>query len=272
MIVHVLTVCSYKDGVYTNETYMTELTRVHAIIERLDDGVVILDPCAGMNVTRVLCVVMDQIMSRLNLHTVGMLAQTCSSLRIMTTDVHLLDYILHLIPGKNSEDTRRVFQIPRSIPLSRISRGLYSQAYSFHSAIQKYGGMNAFRDAVDSRRLVTRKRREITRARMTIAQALRDRREKLVTDAVLVLRLPPASRFHPSASLFINNVPPVMVHQEEVRLAFVIDRVCWMHYLVTYTDFTDKYEALQDVMGEYPGILRDVMDQFARPDVWPWLV
>jgi hypothetical protein len=251
---------------------MTELLRIHAIIDRLDDGVVLPpDPEAGLNITQVLCVVMDQVVPHLDLASVGMLARTCKSLRTMTTDVPLLDYLMRLLPAKNSEDTRRVFLVPRCVPLARISRGMYSQSHGLHSAIQKYGGMEAFREAVESRRRLTLKRRTMSYKRAVDALAQRARRAAMVSNAVTVLRLPPEAHYHPSARLFVNHVPPIAVEQEEVRLTFIMDRICWMHYLAMYTNFTDQLATRREVMGDYPGLANDVMQEFVRPGVWPWL-
>jgi hypothetical protein len=251
---------------------MTALAHVHVLVQGIDNMVYIRPPLDAVSVTRIMSLVMDQIVPHMDLSTIGMLAQTCKSFQALTSNVGLLDYLMHLLPQKNSETTRRCFLIPRSMPLSRISRGLYSQAHSFHSAIQKYGGMHEFRDAVERRRKLTVKRRDMMHARAMIEETSRGRRMQLVINAVEVLMLPVLYRYHSSATLFVNNIPPIHASLEETRLSFIMENMCWVEYLVVHTDFRVQCVHRRELLGDYEGLERDVMGQFVKPDVWPWLV
>ena len=242
---------------------------VYTLFQRLQDGVIGPVP----DVVHLFSVVIDLFMPHLNILTLGLMAQTCKSWRVMTSHVELLNYFLRLMPPSNSEATRLRFLIPRAMPLHRISRGFYSQPHSFILAIQKYGGLKGFRAAVEKRRVMTNNRRECQRNRLAAATAARVKRSGLVTDAMTVLGLPANTymAFTP-AILFVNNVPPLPKWMEEHQLAKIVDQVCWLHYLSNFTDFHEQCEVRIEIMGDYPGLFRDVMYDYTRPSIYPWLV
>lgn len=249
---------------------MTELTRIHEILIGLEDGVVSCRP--HVSLVQIFRLVIDQLTPHLDISTIGIIARTCKSLSVMTSDVTFLDYLLRLIPSSNSEQTRRRFLIPRTAPICRISRGLYSQSDSLHLAIQKYGGMNEFRYAVEKRRIMTIKRRNQKRERLLQATIARMRRSIMVTDAMEVLGLPADTHLlYPPAILFINNIPPIPMILAEIRLARIVETVCWLFYLRNYTDFYEACETRREIMGDYPGLTRDVSDDYEKPLKWPWL-
>ncbi|KAJ1464620.1 hypothetical protein T484DRAFT_1757967 [Baffinella frigidus] len=251
---------------------MAALAHVHVLVQGIDVMVHVTGVPSVVDVTRIISVAFDHILPHMDLSTIGMLAQTCKSFRALTSDVGLLDYVMRLLPQRNSHATRRCFLIPRSMPLSRISRGLYSQAHSLHSAIQKYGGMHEFRGAVRRRRELTIKRRAMLYIRTAVERASRGRRLQMVIHAVDVLKLPVLSRYRASAALFINNVPPIHESLEEDRLSVILDNMCWVHHLFFHTDFCEQCESRRELVGDYEGLERDVMDGIVKPDVWPWLV
>jgi len=251
---------------------MVVLARVHVLVQMFDGREHVAGAPSVMSVTQLMSVVIDHIVPHMDLSTIGMLAQTCKSFQALTSDIGLLDYVMHLLPQRNSKATRRRFLIPHSTPLSRISRGLYSQAHSLHSAIQKYGGMHEFRDAVMRRRKLTIRRREMVHTRAAIERTSRERRLHMVINAVDVLMLPVLSRYRAAATMFINNVPPIHESLEEGRLSVILDNMCWAHHLVFHTDFSEQCEIRRELVGDYEGLERDVMNGIIRPDVWPWLV
>ena len=250
---------------------LSTMTHVHSIVQGIDCNDTHFDRISVVNFIKITSLVVDHVIPHLNLSTLGMLAQTCKSFRKLTTDVTAVDYVIKLLPQRNSRDTRRCFLIPRSVPLLKISRGVYSQAHSFHSTIQKYGGMLGFRDAVERRRKLTHIRRQTMIAKAFAERMSRDRRLQMIVDALAILKLPALSRYHTTVTLFINNVPPVHVLLEEARLSLIMENMCWVHHLVNHTDFTEHCQIRRALVGDYQELERDIMDEFARPDVWPWL-
>ena len=94
----------------------------------------------------------------------------------------------------------------------------------------------------------------------------------MVTDAMAVLGLPANTHLiYAPAILFVNNVPPVPEWMEEHQLEIIVENVCWLYYLSTYTDFREQCEIRGDMMGEYPGLVRDVLQDYAKPPIYPWL-
>jgi hypothetical protein len=246
------------------------VTHIHLLLQGVDESS--QDSLIIVNMKQVISFVMDHILPHMFLATVGLLAQTRKSFRFLTSDVPFLGYLMKLLPLQNSECTRRCFLLPRPVSLFRISRGMYCQAYSLHSAIQKYGGLHNFRVAVERRRKLTIKRREMRSKRALVAKTSRDRRLQMIINAVDVLMLPVHYRHHTLATLFINNIPPIPVSFEEERISVIVENICWVQYLVNYTDFCEQCENRRGQIGEYEGLERDVMHEFTKPEIWPWLL
>jgi hypothetical protein len=273
---------------------MTEPSYIHALIQGLDDGVGTnyvspyivqrrirkATPLSRSSHTRPLFnilqlfrIVMDQLVPHLDLSAIGVMARTCKSLRVMTSDGIFLRYILRLLPQSNCKETRRRFLIPSSMPLCRIARGVYSQSCSLLRAIETHGGMDGFRTAVAKRRIVTIKRRKMSHDRFLLVLVARKRRMTMLTDAMEVLGLPHSAHMsYPPSMLFVNNVPPIPLEIEEFRLSRIVECVCWCHYLRSYTNFHEACETRREVMGDYPGLERDVVEEYDRPEAWPWLI
>ena len=264
---------------------MTELSHVHGLVQALGDGDLrkggggfdlgdgdLRKGGGGFDLVQLFRLVMDQIVPHLEISTIGMMGRTCKSLRGMTSNETFLNYMLRLLPHSNSLQTRRRFLIPRSMPLHRITRGFYSQPHSLLLAIDKYGGMKGFRTAVEKRRIVTTTRRNMANVRFAQREAGRMRRLDMVTDAMKVLCLPPNTRYkYPLTMLFVNNVPPVPQEMETYRIIRIVEGMCWLHYLTTYTDFHEACDNRREIMGDYPGLVRDVVEDYDRPTKWPWL-
>ena len=248
---------------------MTDCFRVHEIFHALDnDGVV-----GNVKLIRIIPILFETFVQYLDIQTCSMISRCCKSLRPITSDVFFLEYLLRMLPQTNSEQTRHRFLIPRSKELLRLSRGSYSQSHSLHLALQKYGNLDGFRAAVEKRREMLKVRRKRIEDRELAVYISRTRRAKMLRDAVDVLGLPVESHlFNATALLFMNNVPPIPQILEENRLARIMETMCWLYYLRTYTGFHEQCETRLEIMGDYPGLERDISLEYEKPSVWPWLV
>ena len=246
---------------------------VHELVNGLDDAVVPGGSHKGVShLNLLLRVVLDHLMPHLDISSIGMMARTCKSLRVMTSNGTLLDHLLLLLPQINSEQTRRRFLIPRSVALRRISRGVYSQPHGLKLAIDKYGGMDGFRKAVQKRHTLTIKRRKLVYDRYVQKLVTRANRLTVVSDAFEVVGLPPGTHLsYPAAILFVNNIPAVNIEIEDYRLSRIVECACWLYYLHHYTDFCERCESRREIMGDYPGLERDILQEYDKPLVWPWL-
>ena len=111
------------------------------------------------------------------------------------------------------------------------------------------------------------------RERLFVANAARMKRSDMVKDAMAVLGLPSNTHLiYAPVVLFVNNVPPVPEWMEEHHLALIVENICWLYYLNNYTDFYEARELRREVMGDYQGLVRDVLQDYAKPSIYPWLI
>jgi hypothetical protein len=191
---------------------------------------------------------------------------------MLTTDVQLLHFVFGRIPSQNARDTRRRFFIPKKITLERVSMYRYSQQHAFMHAMQTYSGLEAFRYAVARRRVMADRRRERARVAQAILIAHTNRRRQLVKDAIEVVQLPQTYlQIQVHCIRFVHIMRPTTHEHEEFLLSVLIERVCWVYYLETHTDFGDRVKQRIELMGYYPGLQSDIEDEFTRPLSWPWL-
>ena len=271
--VHIKHMINHRCG-FQKRIQMTALTRVHAMVSRLGTDV---PPAAFLNFFGV---VMDQVLQHMDLESVAMLARSCKSLRVLTTDVELLSYVLQLVRQRNAFETRRTFMLSRSIPLCRTSRARYSQTYAFDVAMQAHGGLDEFRYAVSKRRKLITRRRDMAEARIQFHIRVRLRRIRMVTEALEVAGLPHMARINTpnttethmqTAMVMFLNTPFLSNGREEFHINRMLEQFCWEHFLKFHTDFDTRVQQRIDIVGTYPGIGRDIADEFQRPDVWPWM-
>jgi hypothetical protein len=250
---------------------MTDLIRVHTLLSGIKGG-----RCPeSTNKTRLLDIfsmIIDPMIRHFDLCNVALLASSCRSLRVLTSDERLLFFILHLLPSKNAQDTRRRFLTPRKIKLENVALHRYSQQHAFVHAMTTYSGLEGFRRAVTKRRESTNRRRERERQLIAYQCNLRQRRRKLVTDAIHVVGLPLTFwDVHVHTIRFVYDLHTFTPANEELHLNRLIEGICWSHYLDAHTDFKDRVRQRRDMMGYYPGLARDIEAEFDRPVVWPWL-
>jgi hypothetical protein len=245
------------------------MNRVHALLAQLTLS------SQGHNKTQlsdVFGLVIDHVVKNLGLYHIASLAGTCRSLRVLTTDELLLSYLLTLVGGKNAKDTRSFFLLPRYVSLQNISQSRYSQSEAFQGAMQRYGGLEKFRHAVVKRREQNAKRIERALIRAVIMRANADRRRQLVINALAVVELPQVfGQIEVHTIRFIHILPQTTPENEELQLELLVERLCWRYYLRTYTDFSDRVSQRIEVTGWYPGLTREIADEYDLPDSWPWL-
>jgi hypothetical protein len=250
---------------------MTSLIRVHALLSGLS-GQRHPKDSSKTRLPNMLSIILDPMIRHLDLSHVALLARSCRSLRVLTSDDQLLYFLLQYLPSKNSQDTRCRFLIPRKVELHRVAQCRYSQQHAFVYAMKAYSGLEGFRDAVVKRRALVDRRRARIRMRQATELAHANRRTQLVIDAIEVVGLPQTFlqiRIH--TIRFIHVTPPTTPDNEEIQLGLLIERLCWRYYLREYTDFKDRVLQRVEIMGWYPGLAGDIEDEFVRPLVWPWL-
>jgi hypothetical protein len=245
------------------------MNRVHALLALLTLS------SQGHNKTQlsdVFGLVVDQVVKNLSLQHIALLAGTCRSLRVLTTDELLLSYLLTLMPGKNAKNTRSFFLLPRYFQLQNISQSRYSQSGAFEGAMKRYSGLEKFRHAVSKRREQNAKRYQRALIRAVIRRANADRRRQLVINALAVVALPQVfGEIEVHTIRFIHLLPQTTPENEELQLELLVERLCWRFYLRTYTDFSDRVSQRIQVTGWYPGLAREIADEYDHPDSWPWL-
>jgi hypothetical protein len=246
------------------------MIRVHTLLSGIKGG-----RCPGnANKTElldILSMIIDPMIRHLNLCHVALLANSCRSLRVLTSDEQLLHFLIHLLPSKNAQETRHRFLIPRKIKLEHMSLHRYSQQHAFVYAMQTYHGLEGFRREVVRRRAMLTTRRERATQLLQYQSRQRERRRQLVADAMRVVGLPMTFwDVHIHTIRFVYDVA-ITPEQEEFHLIHLIENICWKHYLDACTDFKDRVKARIDLFGYYPGLSRDIQQEFVRPLVWPWL-
>jgi hypothetical protein len=250
---------------------MTSLIRVHALLS----GLIGQRHSKDSNKTRLpdmLSIIIDPMIRYLDLGHIALLARSCRSLRVLTSDDQLLYFLLQYIPSKNSQDTRRRFLIPRKVELHRVGQCRYSQQHAFVYAMNAHAGLKGFRLAVVKRRALIDRRRERIKIRQATAFANANRRRQLVIDAMEVVGLPQTfMQIRVHTIRFIHITPPTTPNNEAILLGLLIEHLCWRYYLREYTDFQDRVTQRVELMGWYPGLASDIEDEFVRPLVWPWL-
>jgi hypothetical protein len=228
----------------------------------------------GIGVLDILSSVLEHVAPHLHMRHVALIAQTNKALRVFVNDVCLLRYILGFTPLLNSKETRTRFLIPRTVPLRLITKARYSQTHGLELAIQSHGSLNGFKTAWLERREKTRRRREKELRLLQEKYRKRLRRIALVQQGLTTVGLghvvPNVQRHFPYA-MFIHNVANVPIEREELHLSIVIENVCWDHYLLNHTNYTERIRERLEIMGHYPGLVNDIMSEFEHPEVWPWL-
>jgi hypothetical protein len=220
----------------------------------------------------VLSIIIDPMIQQLDLSHIDLLARSCRSLRVLTSDERLLYFLFQYIPSRNSQDTRRLFLIPRNIELHCVARCRYSQQHAFVYAMKTYSGLEGFRCAVVKRRAMVEKRRVGMRRRQAIERAHVHRRTQLVIDAIEMVGLPQTFlQIQVHTIRFIHIQPQTTPETEQLQLGILMEHMCWKYYLHNHTDFKDRVRQRIDIMGWYPGLTRDIEDEFVQPAVWPWL-
>jgi hypothetical protein len=267
-------VCVYKSGdepiVHTQQTTMSD---VHDLVNALTPNRE-NHPKGSSQLLYMLNVFIDQLLPYLDIKHVALLASSCKSFRVLTTNLRVLDYVFKLMPPLNAVNTRKLFLVPRQVKLVPIGRHRYDQVDSFVRSMNQHGGLENFRGAVTKRRHQTKMLREGVRVRKLYLQTHRIRRAGLVEDALDVVGLDflgLVGRFNACFLLFVNRLPTSPAH-EEFLLAALIEKICWNHYLLYYTEFKQRCADRVEMMGEYPGLERDIASEFEKPEVWPWLV
>ena len=216
--------------------------------------------------------IIDHVINNLRMKHIALLAGTCRSLRVLTTDELLLSYVFTCIPARNALETRSFFLIPRKVALHETSKSRYSQHEAFICAMKRNFGLDRFRHAVSKRREQTVKRRQREQIRMDLKVANADRRRQLLINAMAMVALPQEfADIEVHTIRFIHLIPQTTPENEELQLELLVERLCWRFYLRTYTDFVDRVRQRLHLAGWYPGLTREIADEFDHPDVWPWL-
>jgi hypothetical protein len=251
-------------------TQMTSLIRVHTQLSGLAGQ---RRPQDSNMLLNVLGMIIDPMLRHLDLQHVSLLARTCQTLRVLTSDEQLLYFILQFLPLKNAQDTRRMFLIPRIIALDRVAVARYSQQHAFVHAMKTHSGLEGFRRAAAERRAMVDRRRARARVREALLECARLRRRKLFTAGLEVMGLPyPILHFPlPINVRFLTDFQNITFENEDFMLSVLLEALCWEHYLHEFTDFKDRVKQRVEIMGPYPGLTNDIQDEFTRPVVWPWL-
>lgn len=252
------------------DTTKMSLTRVHDHLTNFTPN-----HHDGVGILQVFSSVLEHVAPHLRLSHVALLASCCKTLRLMVTEVGVLHYLLRFIHPLNAHDTRQRFLIPRSVPLCRVSQNRYSQTHGLEIAIRTHGDLHGFKTAWMERREKTKRRREKALKLRQDRHRRRLRRITLVQEGLATCGLghviPGLGRHRPYAMFIHDNLADVSPDREEFHLNIVIEHICWDYYLANYTNYIERIKERVEVMGNYPGLMRDIMSEFDRPDAWPWL-
>jgi adenylate kinase family enzyme len=245
------------------------MNRVHALVAGLNRSSSYSNKTGLIDM---LGLIIEPLIRNLELGHVALLARTCQSLRVLTTNDQLLHFLFQYLPPKNAIETRLVFHVPRGVALQEVAKSRYSQQEAFLYAMKKYQGLEEFRRAVLKRKTVSDKRREKARVRQELARANVRRREELVNNAILVVGLPQTFlQIRVLSIRFIHILPQTTTENEELQLELLVERLCWRYYLHEQTDFLERVKQRIENVGWYPELSSEMEDEFERPEVWPWL-
>jgi hypothetical protein len=239
----------------------------HAVLTNLNHQ-------GSLGLLQILSSVVENVAPHLHLSHIALLARSCKALRVFVNDVGLLHYMLGFGPSLNSKDTRRRFLIPRAIPLRLVAKACYSQSYGLELAIQAHGGLKNFKNAWLKRREKTMRRRENAEKRLREKYRIRLRRIALVQRGLVTVGLghiAPNLTRHIPYGMFIHNVANVSLAREDFHLSIVIENISWDYYLVNHTNYIERIRERIEVMGNYPGLVGDIISEYTHPEVWPWL-
>jgi hypothetical protein len=207
---------------------------------------------------------LENVCGFLSLADCARLASSCKSLRPFMQHEDGVYYILQHMRPLNSQNTKRLFCVPRSAQLLKMGRAQYSQSIAFALGLQKHDGFVGLRREA--------KYRAVGKLRRHAVAQIRAERANMLRNALIQLHLPSCLAFTSREGIHYRNYSPVCPENMlEALLSNCVEGICFRWFLLHHTDYRRRLTEHIAVFGNYEHASAIIAAEYERPAVWPWM-